>query len=173
VGGDGLYLSGIAPAWPESVWFHDSQVISCGRMGVAVVAGRDVTIERVAFGTVGYGVFDIEPNDTRQGATDVVFRDNSVEVWGEFFAAANGAPGSEVRGVTVSDNVVARSSLLTIIITRRREDIVVTGNTSLVAAEGPIFRFAHVDGLTVTDNVQPLTSGSLFQIRDSTGVVTR
>jgi Right handed beta helix region len=170
VGGDGLYLTGIDPAWPEGVWFHDSRVLSCGRMGVAVVAGRDVTVERVAFGKVGYGAFDIEPNDTRQGATNVTFRDNTVGSWGEFFAAANGAPGSTVRQVTVSGNVVERSSLLTIVITPRREDFIFTANESRRAVAGPVLRFAHVDGLTIADNIQPLTIGPLMEIRDCTDV---
>jgi hypothetical protein len=172
VGGDGLYLTGIEPAWPEAVWFHDSRVISCGRMGVAVVAGRNVTVERIDFERVGYGVFDIEPNDTRQGATDVVFRDSTIGSWGEFFAAANGAPNSLVRDVVVSGNTVEKSSLLTIVITRRRQNIVVTDNVSRTAATGPVFRFAHVDGLTVTGNVQTLTVGPLMHVRDSTNVVT-
>ena len=30
--------------------------------------------------------------------------------------------------------------------------------------------FEHVDGLTVKGNSQPLTSGSLLRIRDSTGI---
>jgi hypothetical protein len=118
-------------------------------------------------------VFDIEPNEASGGASNVKFVNNTVGAWAEFFAAANGEPGSEVRDVTISGNVVARSSLLTIIITRRRENIVIAANTSLVAAEGPVFRIAHVDGLTISDNVQPLRSGSLLSIRDSSGVVTQ
>jgi hypothetical protein len=33
-----------------------------------------------------------------------------------------------------------------------------------------VLMFAHIDGLTVTGNVQPLTSGSLASITDCTGV---
>ena len=35
---------------------------------------------------------------------------------------------------------------------------------------GPALRFEHVDGLAVTGNVQPLTSGTLTSISDSTDV---
>jgi hypothetical protein len=33
-----------------------------------------------------------------------------------------------------------------------------------------VFRFAHIDGLTVTGNVQPLKSGALAFIVDSTAI---
>ena len=52
----------------------------------------------------------------------------------------------------------------------RRQNIVFTNNTSTVAGGGPVLRFAHIDGLTVTGNVQPLSSGVLASITDSTGV---
>jgi hypothetical protein len=51
-------------------------------------------------------------------------------------------------------------------------DIIVTGNRSTVAAAGPRLYFAHIDGLTITGNVQPLTSGPLSSVVDCTGVVT-
>jgi hypothetical protein len=175
VGGDGLTLSGLAPDWPTGIWFHDSRVVSAGRMGVAVVAGRDVTVERVAFDTVAYGVFDIEPNDGRQGAHDIVFRDNTAGTWTNeqgFFFAANGAQGSAVRGVTVADNVIAGRPLTTSVIVARRQDITFTRNRSDVPAAGPVLRFAHVDGLAITANVQRLTSGALARITDCTAVTS-
>jgi len=36
-----------------------------------------------------------------------------------------------------------------------------------------VLNFAHIDGLTVTGNVQPLTSGSLAAISDCTNVVSQ
>jgi len=178
VGGDGLTLSGVAPNWPDGIWFHDSHVVSSGRMGVAVVAGRNVTVERVAFDTVGYGVFDIEPNDATQGASNVRFLDNTVgtvsQVRGRaFFFGANGAAGSAVGDVTVSGNTATGTPLDTIVDVARRRNIVFTNNTSAVAVAGPVLYLAHIDGLTVTGNVQPLTSGVLASITDCTGVTYR
>jgi len=49
-------------------------------------------------------------------------------------------------------------------------NIVFSGNISAVAASGPRLFFAYIDGLTVTDNVQPLVSGQLAKITNSTGV---
>jgi hypothetical protein len=176
VGGDGLTLSGVAPDWPDNIRFHDSHVISSGRNGVAVVAGRNVTVERVRFDTIGYHVFDIEPNDTTQGASNVKFLNNTVGSWTQpmgYFFAADGAAGSVVEGVTVSGNVVTGSSLRTDVTVARRRDIVFTNNTSNVAVAGPVLTFDQVDGLTVTGNVQPLTTGVLASITDSTGVTTQ
>jgi hypothetical protein len=176
VGGDGLTLSGVAPAWPDAISFHDSHVISSGRMGVAVVAGRNVTVQRVQFDTVAYGVFDIEPNDTTQGASGIRFLDNAAGTWTHefgFFFAANGAPGAAVADVTVSSNTITRSPLTTSVTVGRRQDIVFTSNTSTLPAAGPVLRFAHVDSLMVTGNVQPLTSGVLASITDSTGVTSQ
>jgi hypothetical protein len=35
-----------------------------------------------------------------------------------------------------------------------------------------VLNFAHVDGLTITGNTQPLSSGSLASIADCTNVVS-
>ena len=170
VGGDGLTLTGDDPDWPEGIWFHDSHVVSSGRMGVAVVAGRNVTVERVAFDESGYSTFDIEPNVDDQGASNVQFLDNTAGTWTNSFLSADGAAGSVVSDVTVSGNSVTGASLLTVIDLARRQNITFTNNRSTVTAAGPVLRFAHVDGLTVSGNVQPLSSGVLASIDDSTGV---
>ena len=170
VGGDALTLTGDAAEWPIDVWFHDSQVKSTGRNGVAIIAGSDVVVERVSFDISGYCTFDIEPNDPTQGASNIRFLDNTAGSWSNSFLSAEGASGSVVNGVTVSGNTVTGASLVTIIQLDRRQNIVFTNNTSRVSASGPVLRFAHIDGLTVTGNVQPLSSGSLASITDSTSV---
>ena len=84
--------------------------------------------------------------------------------------SADGAPGSVVNGVTISGNTVTGKSLLTVIDLARRKNIVFTNNRSTVTTAGPVLRFAHIDGLTVTGNVQSLSSGVLASITDSTSV---
>ena len=106
VGGDALTITGSAPEWPNDIWFHDSHVISAGRNGVAVIAGSDVVVERVAFDVSGYTVFDIEPNSSNQGASNIRFLDNTAGTWSNSFVSAEGASGSVVNGVTVSGNMV-------------------------------------------------------------------
>ena len=160
------------PNWPNAIWFHDARVVSVGRNGVSVIAGSDVLVERVTLDQNGYSMFDIEPNTSDQGASNVRFLDNTAGTWTNSFLSADGAAGSVVNGITVSGNTVTGKSLLTAIGLARRQNVVFTNNTSRVTASGPVLRFAHVDGLTITGNTQPLSSGSLASITDSTSVTT-
>ena len=49
--GDCVYLSdaGGALPWSSNIWIHDSTCTGNGRMGIAIVAARHVTIERCSF----------------------------------------------------------------------------------------------------------------------------
>jgi hypothetical protein len=55
----------------------------------------------------------------------------------------------------------------------RRQNIIFTNNTSTQTISRPVLLFDHVDGLTVTGNVEPLSQGSLTSITDSTSVTTQ
>jgi hypothetical protein len=166
VWGDGIYVG----LWADGVSIHDSTVTSNGRNGVSIIAGKNVTVQRVAFTQSGYCTFDIESNVSTEGASNINFIDNTAGTWGNVFLAANGVAGSVVDGVTVRNNRVTGSTLLSDITLARRTNIVFENNTSTVPADGPVLRFAHIDGLTVTGNVQPLKSGALAFIVDSTAV---
>jgi hypothetical protein len=167
VWGDCFYVGG----WADTISFHDSTCKSNGRNGVTITSGRNVTIQHVAFDRSGYVTLDIEPNLSSEGASNIKFVDNTAGTWSDSFFSALGASGSKIDGVTVSRNTVTGKSMLVHVgLNTRRTNIVVTDNTGRVAAAGPVLRFAHIDGLTVTGNVQPLTSGSLASIVDCTGV---
>jgi hypothetical protein len=166
VWGDGFYVG----LWADTVSIHDSTVASNGRNGVSIISGRNVTVQRVTFTKSGYCTFDIESNQPTEGANNIKFVDNVAGTWGNIFLAANGVPGSIVDGVTVRNNRVTGSTLLSDITLPRRQNIVFENNTSTVPADGPVLRFAHIDGLTVTGNVQPLKSGALAFVDDSTAV---
>jgi hypothetical protein len=166
VWGDGFYVG----LWADTVSIHDSTVASNGRNGISIISGRNVTVQRVAFTQSGYCTFDIESNAPDEGASNITFIDNTAGTWGNVFLAANGVAGSVVDGVTVRNNRVTGSTLLSDITLARRSNIVFENNTSTVPANGPVLRFAHIDGLTVTGNVQPLKSGALAFIEDSTKV---
>jgi hypothetical protein len=129
-----------------------------------------VTIQRVSFVKNGYCVFNVEPNNSSDGASNINFLSNTAGTWTNSFFSGDGAAGSVVNGVTISGNRITGGTLLTVIDLSRRKNIVFTNNTSTVTGRGPILRFAHIDGLTVTGNVQPLSSGVLATITDSTGV---
>jgi hypothetical protein len=172
----GLTVSGVwgdcikIATWASGVTFRDSTCLSVGRSGVSVTAARNVTIQRVAFVKNGYCVFNVEPNNSSDGASNINFLSNTAGTWTNSFFSGDGASGSVVNGVTISGNRITGGTLLTVIDLARRKNIVFTNNTSTVSGGGPILRFAHIDGLTVTGNVQPLSSGVLASITDSTGV---
>jgi hypothetical protein len=191
--GDSVYVGSYPTAadWCDSLWIHDSLLELNGRCGVVVDAGRNVTIERNTINATAMHVFDIEPfSDTAEGATNVEYLDNIIGAYGltsvyvSFFFAANGIAGSTVRDITVSRNIVAGNDagydgkplgLHVLVDTARRTNIVVTDNRCDRPADGTkwpgaVMRFAHVDGLTVARNVQPLSSGILTSVVDCTGV---
>ena len=175
----GVYGDGIKVGSNETsnVWFHDSRIESAGRNAVTVTAGSNITAERLTIGSVGYCVFDVEPNTSSAAARNVIFRDSTAVSWANVFVAVEGAhTGATIDGVTVSGVSISGKSLFTVIDnggTSRMKNITVTNNSSAVKAAGPVLRFAHIDGLTVTGNVQPLSSGALASITDCTGVTYR
>ena len=169
VWGDGLFVEG-----SDSVWLHNNHVLSAGRNGLSVISGSNVTAELNAFDKVGYTTFDDEPNLSTQASTNIVFRNNTAGTWeNSFFSVEGSHTGAPIHGVTVSGNAVTGASLVSIVDnggTSTMSDIVFTNNRSNVVTPGPVLRFAHVDGLTVTGNVQPLSSGDLASILDSSRV---
>jgi hypothetical protein len=165
--GDCVYLGADGATWWERVTFRDSTCERNGRMGVAIVAARDVVVERVRFDAIALFPFDIEPDADTGGAIGVAFQDNSVGTYGRsnlftpYFFAAEGAAGAPVRDVTVTRNRVTGGTLASAADRPNRSDFTFTDNESLVPAEGPVLRFAGVDGLTLSGNIQPLASGPL------------
>ena len=188
--GDCVYLdgaSGSGYAWTNNVWFHDSVCKLNGRSGVAIVAGTNVAVERVHFYKVGISVLNIEPDNDRGGGSYVSFRKNTVDGYGmtsrftSWFVAAEGADGSKVHDLTItgntvtagapsSDNRITAAGLATTIAVPRRQRIVFRDNSTSVAGGGPALYFHHIDGLTVTGNIQPLTDGSIAKFVDCSAV---
>ena len=154
----------------DCITFHDSDCVSAGRNGVAIIAGRNVTVQRVVFREGRLQRARHPAQHLEPGRLSIKFLSNTAGTWTNAFFTANGAPGSRVNGVIVSGNRVTGGTLLTNVTTARRTNIVFTNNTSTVKRHGPILRFAHVDGLTMKANHQPLSSGSFARISDCTRV---
>jgi len=172
VWGDGLFVEG-----SDNVWFHNNHVLSAGRNGLSVISGTNVTAEYNAFDKVGYTTFDDEPNVSTEASTNIMFRNNTAGTWdNSFFSVEGSHTGAPIHGITVSGNAVIGASLVSIVDNggaSTMSNIVFTNNRSTVNASGPVLRFAHIDGLTVMGNVQPLSSGGLASITDSTRVTYR
>ena len=122
-----------------------------------------------------------------EGATNVTLRDNTIGSYGltnqytSWVLAAEGAAGSTVSDVSVIGNTITGNphagydgAPLGLNVTVRdrgsRSDFVVQDNTSSITASGPEMLFTDVDGVTVTGNRQPLSSGQLATFPGSTGV---
>ena len=115
VWGDCVYVSRSATGgWSDGVTFRDSTCTLTGRHGVGLIAGKNVRIERNVFDQIGYMIVDIEPNDSSDGASDVLVADNTIGSYGltdQYVAAvlSAGGPdtGAPVTNVTVTRNTVA------------------------------------------------------------------
>jgi hypothetical protein len=187
--GDGVYVgannSTHAPS--DGISIHDNTFAYIGRQGVALIASTNVLIEHNSFDRVGIHVLDIEPDLSWQVNHHITFRNNTVGSysWSDkyvgLFVAMNGAGGTAPYNVTVTGNTVAGNAtpgypgehargINADSSMSRAANIVFTNNTTTLPVLGTVFVFQHVDGLTITGNVQPLASGSLAWISDCTSV---
>ena len=116
--GDCLYIDygGRARVWVDGVVFRDSTCKSNGRQGVAVVAGKNITVKRVRFDKIAMNVLDVEPNTSSGGGVNVRFLDNRVGTysidadWDQFLFAISGANG-KVRNIRVEGNRVTGGTM--------------------------------------------------------------
>jgi hypothetical protein len=174
-------------AWSSRVTFRDSTCTLAGRHGVTIIGGRDVTVERVRFDEIGMCIVDMEPNYSTDGAARVMIRDNTIGSYGlndqftSWVLAAVGAEGSVMDDVSLIGNRitgVARSGVagdargLHVRVENRgpRRNFFVRDNVSTRTVAGPAIRFTGVSGGAITGNTQPVSSGSVARITNSTGV---
>jgi hypothetical protein len=170
VWGDGFIVFNGA----SDVWFHDNQIISAGRNGLSVISGTNVVAERNTFDKTGGSTLDVEPFLASQPSTNIIFRNNTIGTCNATytFNIVNYAEATIDR-VVVDGNTITGGSLSTYIDSVgavRMTHITFTNNVGKTTAAGPVLYYKHVDGLTVTGNVQPLSSGVLMWIVDSTGL---
>jgi len=81
-----------------------------------------------------------------------------------------GAAGAPIHHLTITGNRAVGETLSTYMWEPRNHDIVFSNNTSNLAAAGPVVVIQHADNVTVTNNTQPLRSGSFTNFQDSTSV---
>jgi len=179
--GDGVYIA----RWADGVYVHDCTISWNGRMGIAVVAGRNILVERCTFNNIAYSVFDIEPNDGNvpaEGADAITFRDNVVDgpVFSKFFALGGYGP---VSNVVVTGNTVAGARNGIAVDARPRADTPRRSNVIFMdnVAEGvfgdfdavlAVLEFSNIDGLIIRGNTQAVAPGGIIfaRVKDSTGV---
>ena len=104
--------------WPDDVWIHDC-FIRGGEMGIAIVAGRNVRLERNTINDSVWYAFDMEPDSSTAGPNgeagygggfiNVLISDNDVTRYGwgmtmsSWFAAF--VPQDAVVGTAVMDGL--------------------------------------------------------------------
>jgi len=157
----------------NGLWVHDCHVITAGRNCFsAEKSDSDILVENCAFDVSGFITFDIEPLDRSSVCSNIIFRNCTAETYGHYFFAVLNGLGSTIDKIVVDGNTVTGGSLKTLANQNgavRMTRIAFTNNKGGRAAAGSVLQFAHVDGLTITGNVQPLSSGALKSIADCTG----
>ena len=190
--GDGVYANETTAthAWVDGLWVHGSSFYNIGRMGLTMNAVNHGLLEGNSFDQIGMFVLDFEPDTANQGATDVTFRNNTANVYGLtpkytnwFVACANSIAGSRIDGITITGNTVTGqppastntpngASISSIFARVRMSHITFTNNTGTRTGKGAtgnaVLQFAHVDGLTVGGNVQPMSARTMTSVSDST-----
>ncbi len=178
--GDFIYIAGSLPpahASPENIYIHDSVFRRNGRQGVAVVQADNVVIANNDIADTRRATFDLEPNGANSWVRGVFIVNNRVGSGRLKFVAGHGLGdvsniyivGNELRGKHLSIDMAAPEGV-------RRSNVVVTANRTTTAAGTPfetVMRFINYDGVTVTDNVQPMNKGrdmSIAGVRNSCDV---
>jgi Right handed beta helix region len=179
--GDFVYVgTNSTLAWSDGVTIRNNDFALNGRMGVAVVAGRNVFIAGNSFDKVGMYTFDIEPNrySPPTGGDNIEFSGNWVgtgshtSLYSPLFFGSLGMGNS--TNVRILNNTLAGQALRIWVDPVEgqyvRRSFTISGNVSSVRMAGPAMRFTDVAGVTVTNNRQPLSSGELVTTSGSTGV---
>lgn len=156
--GDLVYVgSSEGGTWSEDVWIHDSILTRNGRQGIALVAARDVVIERNVIADTRRATIDLEPGTPAFGAINVHIIENAIGPGRLRFVAAHG--GGDVSEVVVARNVLHGRDLAIDIEPpegERRSGFWVIDNRSDHVAEGGPLRFTRLDGVVVRGNSQPV-----------------
>lgn len=180
--------------WSRGITFQDSTCTGTGRHGVGYIAGRDVTVQRVAFDRIGMWVVDIEPNRSSEGADGFVLRDNTVGTYGltdEYLAwlvsARAGADGAIAQNVSIVGNAITGNPAsgydgdplgLNVYVdggVGPRSGWVIRDNDATITmsrtSHGAPIYMRETAGVVVADNRQPMRAGELARFPGSTDVI--
>jgi hypothetical protein len=186
--GDGFYIAQCGTTWASGVAIRDSRVANNGRMGISVVAGKNVRADRMTYYNIAFHLVDVEPdwNGTyQQGATDLVFSGAVSTGWvGRFpsglvdatafyvgtpYGAQSGKYAPVVarvifEGHDVRDGITGIRTQLQTVGGYRLKTITIRNNVGHrtmagVGSGGGIVSASDTDGLSVTSNQQPVNSG--------------
>lgn len=175
--GDFVCWGGLSAAVTDG-WLHNCHAINAGRIGNTIITGTRIITELSAFDVCGYLTCDFEPDVIAEAITNCYFRNNTAQRYNpadQFFSLEGSHTGAPINGVFITGNTISGGSLQTNCDngnTSRMLNVTFSGNTSTGGSVGgPVLTFAHIDGLTVQHNTQPLSGGSLVSTTDCTSAV--
>jgi hypothetical protein len=182
VNGDAIYVDGSGARWTDGVSIRNVVIDGTGRHGVAFTNGvRNVVVSGSTVRNTGMYPFVIEPdgyvfNGVTAGADGITITGNAISrytidsSWGPYLFAATGR-GPE-NNIEFSGNVVTGQKLRIAVQPNgyARTNIRILNNRSDTRVAGPVMDFAGCTNLTVTGNVQPLSSGGLATVSGCTNV---
>ena len=159
--GDFVAVQGTVTRVPAQQVVVRRNTVDCvGRMGVAVVNGVDVMIERNTIRRTGRSMFDIEPPAPTWRAERITIRNNTVSEYNGVFVANHGNSG-RVHDIVVTDNAAAGNLVVSATGPaegERRSRYTIANNAAPGVYGSPraVFRFTNIDDVVVDGNVQPL-----------------
>jgi len=152
----------------------DSTCLRTSRNAVAVVAGEDILVQGLKTGSIGYNVFDVEPNvDSGWGSNGVTFDDNTIGTYAKsVYSIVEGAP---VSNQSFTNNLIVGNGLKVAIADPtgagyRARGVTISGNTSHTPQTPAAINIDDVDGLTLTANTVPMTGGPMAAVSGSCGL---
>jgi hypothetical protein len=176
VAGDCIYFgqNSTAGPSPSSGFVRDSSCTGTGRNAVSVVAGSDIVVQHVRTTSIGYDVFDVEPNaGTGTGSTNVKFDANVI---GSYAMNAYSIVGNgPIRNQSFTNNRVVGEGLKVAVAVPTRggfrpRGVTVAGNSSDEAQAPAAINVDDVDGLTITGNHVPTAGGPMAAVTGSCDV---
>ena len=178
VSGDGLYVSEDSLSAPSvGITARRYTVYGAGRNGVSITDGvNGFLIENSDISFTGLYGFDIEPDGVGGSVNDIVVRGNHFDHytidsdWTPWLYAASGSRNE--TNLEFSSNIVYGQSLRLLVQSNGylRQHIDWLSNTSDTAVAGPVMFASNCDDLTIQGNIQPLTSGPLYNTGTCTNV---
>jgi hypothetical protein len=172
VAGDCVYFGlGYSSLTRSSGGVRDSSCQGTGRNGVAASAGDDIRIERNKIDLIGLNATDIEPNiGAGWGSRRVVVDSNTISRYRLYaYAVVLNAPISEQS--FTRNRVVGQGLRIGLVdpgnTTYRASGVTISGNVADTGQWAPALEVHSTDGLSVTGNTVPMSSGTMASVTDS------
>jgi len=152
--------------------YHDSTCTGTGRNGVSVTAGDNILVQRVTTSTIGYDVFDVEPNLTagNWGSQNVKFDSNTIGTY--YLSAYSIVENGPISNQSFTNNKFTGRGLKITAgpassVVSRPNNVTIQNNTSTIAQAPAAMNLDNIDNLIVTGNTVSMTGGTMAAVNSS------